>query len=306
MSSAPTASAFLSGITEENALTVTDRLFWQNPDAKLALDDASQITGQTLDGMDDGELFLEYRETEGISLEDGVIRSAAFDTTTGFGLRSILGEESGFAHSDEISEKALRRASETVKTIRNGRSGVQAPPPRPTNARLYTGANPMEGTDFARRSSVLQEIDAWVRAQDSRVVQVMASLSSSWQAVQIIRADGGRVADLRPLVRLNINVVVEKDGRRESSSYGLGGRYDVARLLEQETWKHAASEALRTALVTLDAQPAPAGEMEVVLGAGWPGILLHEAVGHGLEGDFNRKGTSAFAGLIGKRVASPG
>ncbi|MCH4021835.1 MAG: metalloprotease TldD [Acetobacter sp.] len=306
MSSAPTASAFPSGITEENALTVTDRLFWQNPDAKLALDDASQITGQTLDGMDDGELFLEYRETEGISLEDGVIRSAAFDTTTGFGLRSILGEESGFAHSDEISEKALRRASETVKTIRNGRSGVQAPPPRPTNARLYTGANPMEGTDFARRSSVLQEIDAWVRAQDSRVVQVMASLSSSWQAVQIIRADGGRVADLRPLVRLNVNVVVEKDGRRESSSYGLGGRYDVARLLEQETWKHAASEALRTALITLDAQPAPAGEMEVVLGAGWPGILLHEAVGHGLEGDFNRKGTSAFAGLIGKRVASPG
>jgi TldD protein len=152
----------------------------------------------------------------------------------------------------------------------------------------------------------LSEIDAYARGRDSRVVQVMASLSGEWQAVQIIRPDGARVADLRPLVRLNVSVVVEQDGRRESGGHGLGGRYAINRLLEPEAWQGAVEEALRQALVALEARPAPAGQMEVVLGAGWPGILLHEAVGHGLEGDFNRKGTSVFSGRIGTRVASPG
>ncbi|OUJ10610.1 metalloprotease TldD [Acetobacter sp. DsW_059] len=288
------------------ALAVTDDLFFRRPEALLAQNEAESLTHSALDGMDDGELFLEYRESESISLDDGVIRSASFNTSCGFGLRSVLGEETGFAHSDDLSKTALKRAAETVSAVRTGRSGVMTLPPRSTNTRLYTDANPLGESDFAARSGLLSQIDAYARGKDSRVVQVMVSLSGEWQAVQIIRADGSRVADLRPLVRLNVSVVAEQNGKRESGSHGLGGRYEINRLLEAETWQSAADEALRQALVALDARPAPAGEMEVVLGAGWPGILLHEAVGHGLEGDFNRKGTSAFAGMMGKQIAAPG
>ena len=156
------------------------------------------------------------------------------------------------------------------------------------------------------RTSVLGEIDVYARGKDARVKQVMASLSGEWQAVQIIRADGTRVADLRPLVRLNVSVVVEQDGRRETGSYGTGGRFGYATMTAPAVWRSAVDEALRQALVNLDSRPAPAGEMEVVLGSGWPGILLHEAIGHGLEGDFNRKQTSAFAGLMGQRIACAG
>jgi TldD protein len=190
--------------------------------------------------------------------------------------------------------------------VRAGRSGTTAEPPRPTNARLYSPANPLSQMDFAARTKLLAEIDAYARGRDPRVVQVMASLAGEWQAVQIIRADGRRVADLRPLVRLNVSVVMERDGRRETGSFGTGGRYGYDRLLDQAIWRHAVDEALRQAVVNLDSRPAPAGEMDVVLGAGWPGILLHEAIGHGLEGDFNRKKTSAFAGLLGTRIAAPG
>lgn len=288
------------------ALAVTDQLFFDRPGALLDRADAEALTRKALDGMDDGELFLEYRESEGIALDDGVIRSASFDTSSGFGLRAVLGEETGFAHSDDLSRSALARAGDAVSAVRGGRSGTMADAPRSTNRRLYTDANPLGETDFAARSGLLTQIDAYARGKDSRVVQVMASLSGEWQAVQIIRADGARVADLRPLVRLNVSVVVEQDGKRESGSHGLGGRYEINRLLEADTWQGAVHEALRQALVALEARPAPAGEMEVVLGAGWPGILLHEAVGHGLEGDFNRKGTSIFAGRVGTRVAAPG
>ncbi len=289
-----------------SALATTDELFFDRPGATLDRAGAERILGEALAGTDDGELFLEYRESEFISLEEGVIRSASFDTSSGFGLRAVLGEEAGYAHSDEISESALLRAATTVGGVRRGRSGVAADPPRLTNAHLYGDANPLREAEFAVRAALLSEIDAYARAADSRVVQVMASLAAEWQAVQILRAGGGRVADIRPLVRLNVSVVVERDGHRESGSYGAGGRHEFSRVLGEGSWKHAADEALRQALVKLDSVPAPAGEMEVVLGSGWPGILLHEAVGHGLEGDFNRKGTSAFAGLIGQRVASPG
>ena len=288
------------------ALAATDQLFFTPNQTRLTRDDAEKLTRTALEGMDDGELFLEYRESESIALDDGVIRSASFNTSTGFGLRAVLGEETGFAHSDEMSRTSLLRATDALSAVRAGRSGQMAAPPRPTNQRLYTDANPLGDTDFAARSGLLSSIDAYARAKDSRVVQVMASLSGEWQAVQIIRADGARVADLRPLVRLNVSVVVEHNGKRESGSHGLGGRYEINRLLNVQTWQGAVDEALRQALVALEAQAAPAGEMEVVLGAGWPGILLHEAVGHGLEGDFNRKGTSVFAGRIGARVASPG
>ena len=296
----------MTDATEATALETTDRLFFGRAEAVLDRAAAERLTAEGLAGTDDGELFLEYRESEQIGLEEGRIRSAGFDTALGFGLRAVLGEEAGYAHAGEISEAALRRAAATVGAVRAGHSGTAAEPPRATNARLYAPANPLAEVDFAARAGILAEIDAYARSRDPRVAQVMASLAGEWQAVQIIRADGRRVADLRPLVRLNVAVVVAHDGRRETGSFGTGGRYGYARLLAAETWRHAVDEALRQALVNLESRPAPAGEMDVVLGPGWPGILLHEAIGHGLEGDFNRKKTSAFAGLLGTRIAAPG
>jgi TldD protein len=287
-------------------LDATDALFFARPDATLDRDAAASLAAGALEGMDDGELFLEYRESEAIALEDGRIRSAAFDTTLGFGLRAVSGEAVGYAHAGELSEAALTRAAETVRGVKRGRGGTMDVAPRSTNARLYSDANPVAAVDFAGKTRLLAEIDAYARGRDPRVVQVMASLTGEWQAVQIIRADGARAADLRPLVRLSIAVVVEQGGRRETGSFGTGGRFEAARLLVPATWQAAADEALRQALVNLDAVAAPAGEMAVVLGPGWPGILLHEAIGHGLEGDFNRKKTSAFAGLMGTRIAAPG
>ncbi|QDH16939.1 metalloprotease TldD [Swingsia samuiensis] len=298
----------VTAIDTLGALATTDALFFERPDSHLTRDDAEKLVTEALTGVDDGELFLEYRENEGIALDDGTIRSANFTTSSGFGLRAVLGAETAFAHSDDMSKAALQRAVKTVSAVRQGRSGVMSPAPNPTNRQLYADTRPLEGSDFAQRAAVLSEIDAYARGKDQRVVQVSASISSEWQAVQIMRrADSGdRIADLRPLVRLNVSVVVEKNGRRESGSYGQGGRYALDRLLTPDVWKSAVDESLRQALLNLEAAPAPAGEMDVVLGAGWPGILLHEAVGHGLEGDFNRKGTSSFTGMVGKRVASPG
>jgi TldD protein len=289
-----------------SAIAATDKLFFERADAALSQETAAHVVEQALNGSDDGELFLEYRESEQISLDDGRIRSAGFDTSLGFGLRAVAGEATGFAHAGEISEPALQRAAESVAAIKAGHTGTAAEPPRPTNARLYSDANPLNLMDFSARTSLLAEIDAYARGKDSRVIQVMASIAGEWQAVQIMRADGTRVADLRPLVRLNVSVIVEQAGRRETGSYGTGGRFAYDAVTSEAVWRGAVDEALRQALVNLDSRPAPAGEMEVVLGSGWPGILLHEAIGHGLEGDFNRKKTSAFAGLMGQRVASPG
>jgi TldD protein len=287
-------------------LAVTDALFFAREGATLGLDAAERLTREALAETDDGELFLEYRESESISLDDGRIRAAGFDTSLGFGLRAVAGEATGYAHAGELTEDALKRAAATVSAVASGHSGVAAEPPAGTNRRLYSDANPLSGMDFGKRTGVLAEIDAYARGKDSRVKQVMASLAGEWQAVQIIRADGTRVADLRPLVRINVSVVVEVNGRRETGSFGTGGRISYERMVAPETWRAAVDEALRQALVNLESVPAPAGEMAVVLGPGWPGILLHEAIGHGLEGDFNRKKTSAFSGLLGKRIASPG
>lgn len=286
----------------DTPLALTDRLFFDTLDRAAA----DSVLRDAVAGAEDGELFLEYRESESISLDDGRIRAAGFDATRGFGLRAVLGEAAGYAHAGEISEAALKRAAETVKAVRQGRSGSLDVGPRPTNARLYDDANPLAAMDFAAKTALLGAIDAYARGRDARVRQVMASLSGEWQAVRILRPDGTEVADIRPLVRLNVNVVVEQDGRRESGSHGLGGRFAYGRIVEEAVWQGAVEEALRQALVNLGSVPAPAGEMEVVLGPGWPGILLHEAIGHGLEGDFNRKKTSAFAGLVGQRIASPG
>ncbi len=286
----------------DTPLAVTDRIFYAQLDPAAAKRRLREAT----EGAEDGELFFEYRESEAISLEDGRIRSASYDTSRGFGLRAIQGEAAGYAHAGEISDAALARAVATVGAVRQGRSGTLDVGPRATNTQLYEAANPLTAMGFAEKTALLMEIDAHARALDPRVTQVMASLSGEWQAVQILRPDGLRVADLRPLVRFNVSVVVEENGRRETGSFGAGGRFAYSRVIEDGGWQRGVAEALRQALVNLESIPAPAGETEVVLGSGWPGILLHEAIGHGLEGDFNRKKTSAFSGLLGKRIAAPG
>ncbi|WP_076366978.1 metalloprotease TldD [Phaeovulum vinaykumarii] len=257
-------------------------------------------------GGDDGELFLERRRAESVVIDDGRLKGASYDASEGFGLRAVHGEVTGYAHSSEISEAAIARAAETARMAVGAGGGTLAQAPAPTNRRLYADADPVSEIAFAPKVDLLREIDAWARARDPRVVQVSASLAASLQEVAILRPEGGLVTDIRPMTRLSVSVILEENGRRESGHHGGGGRHDLARLMEPGVWQAAVDEAIRIAQVNLSATPAPAGEMDVVLGNGWPGILLHEAVGHGLEGDFNRKKTSAFSGLVGQRVAAPG
>ena len=285
-------------------IAATDELFFDR--AGLDRRSLETIVDEALVGADDGELFLEYCQSEALSFDDGRLKSASFNTSQGFGLRAVAGEAAGYAHASELSEEAIRRAAETVKTVHAGRGGTMAAAPSGTNQVLYSDINPLGEAPFEAKVQLLSEIDAYARGKDPRVRQVSASIAGNWQAVQIIRAGGERSADIRPLVRLNVTVVVGAGDRMESGSYGSGGRSAYDRLLEPGTWRAAVDEALRQALVNLGSVAAPAGEMQVVLGPGWPGILLHEAIGHGLEGDFNRKKTSAFAGLMGERVAAPG
>jgi TldD protein len=227
---------------------------------------AQQLTREALARADDGELYLQYRATESFGFDDGRLKTADYSTDAGFGLRAVSGEMTGFAHASDISAGAIRRAAETLALLDPAKAPHAPPPPR-TNRHLYDEANPLDLVPFA---------------------------------------DGFLATDIRPLVRLNVSIVVEENGRRESGYFGLGGRYMYDHLFEEAQWNRAIDEALAQALVNLRAVDAPAGEMTVLLGPGWPGVLLHEAVGHGLEGDFNRKGTSAFSGRIGERVAAPG
>jgi TldD protein len=266
---------------------------------------AQRVTAQLLARADDGELFLQYRKAEAFGFDDRRLKTASYDTTAGFGLRAVSGEMTAFAHANELSEAALRRAGETMALIDPSTQAKAAAPAR-TNRRLYTDADPLDLVPFADKVNLCQTIDAAARARDPRVAQVSVGLSGTWSVVEVVRADGFVATDVRPLVRLNVSIVAEANGRRETGSFGVGGRYLYDRLLEPATWNRAIDEALAQALVNLDAVDAPAGETTVLLGSGWPGILLHEAIGHGLEGDFNRKGTSAFSGRIGERVAAPG
>ena len=272
----------------------------------LDRDRALSLLRRATAGAEDGELFLERRRAEALVLDDGRVKSASYDASEGFGLRAVKGETAGYAHSTEISESSLARAAETARLAVGDGGGSLAEAPTRTNNRLYGDENPVEGTAFPVKIETLREIDAFARGLDRRVVQVSATIAASLQEVVILRPDGGLVTDTRPMSRLNVSVIVEQDGRRESGGHGGGGRIGLDGLIDPASWQASAREALRIALVNLEAEPAPAGQMEVVLGAGWPGILLHEAVGHGLEGDFNRKGSSAFAGLMGQRVAAPG
>ena len=261
---------------------------------------------EAIAGADDGELFLERRRSEVLSYDDGRVRTASYNAAEGFGLRAVVGETAGYAHSTEISESALKRAVETARLAVGDGGGTLAEAPRATNVRLYGDADPMADAEFPVKIDTLREIDAFARALDSRVVQVSATLAASLQEVVILRPEGHAVTDTRPMTRLNISVIVEENGRRESGTAGGGGRTRLTGLIDPDHWQGLAREALRIALVNLEAVPAPAGVMDVALGPGWPGILLHEAIGHGLEGDFNRKKSSAFAGLMGQRIASKG
>jgi TldD protein len=267
---------------------------------------ALSILRQATAGADDGELFLERRRSESIVLDDGRIKNASYDASEGFGLRAIRGEVAGYAHSTEISEHALRRAAQTARIAVGEGGGIMSDSPKGTNIKLYTDADPMADATFAGKIDILKELDAYARALDPRVIQVSASIGAGLQEVEILRPEGLRLTDIRPMARLNVSVIVEQNGRREQGSSGGGGRHGLARLLEPAYWQAQLREALRIALVNLDAVAAPAGMMDVVLGPGWPGILLHEAIGHGLEGDFNRKKTSAFAGLMGQQIAARG
>ncbi len=286
------------------ALDRTDSIFFGK--AGLDLTRVEGIAADALAHSDDGELFLEYSQSEALSWDDGRLKSASFDTSQGFGLRAVVGEMQGYAHAADLSEPALKRAAETVKAVQAGYGGTVAASPPGTNRQLYIDENPLGLEPFEAKVKLLADIDAYARSKDPRVRQVMASVAGSWQAVSIIRPDGHRMADIRPMVRLNVTVMVGEGDRQETGSYGTGGRRTYGEFFEEGTWRRAVDNALREALVNLGSVPAPAGEMTVVLGPGWPGVMLHEAIGHGLEGDFNRKGTSAFAGLMGQQVAAPG
>ncbi len=261
---------------------------------------------ESLTGAEDGELFLEYVQSEGLVFDNGRLKAGNFSTDQGFGLRAVSGETAAYAHSGELSLSALKRAADAVSAVRSGTNVNYAAAPKGTNVRLYGDENPIGAPAFEEKVRLLGEIDAYARGLDPRVRQVSASIGGSWQVVEILRPDGHMVRDVRPMVRVNVSIVVGEGDRQESGSYGMGGRKGFGEFIAQDNWRHAADEALRQALVNLEAVPAPAGTFDIVLGPGWPGVMLHEAVGHGLEGDFNRKKTSAFAGLLGQQVAARG
>jgi TldD protein len=264
------------------------------------------VLAQTLAGADDGELFIEHSQSESLSFDNGRLKGGSFNTDQGFGLRAVAGEAVGYAHAGDLSLSALKRAADAVGAVTRGYSGTYAAAPQRTNKKLYGDENPIGEPSFEAKVTLLQEIDAYLRAKDPKVRQVTASIAASWQVVDILRADGERMHDIRPMTRLNISVVVGDGDRQEAGSYGVGGRRGFGDFVAAGNWQSGADEALRQALVNLDAIDAPAGTMDVVLSSGWPGVMLHEAVGHGLEGDFNRKKTSAFAGLLGQHVAAKG
>jgi TldD protein len=269
-------------------------------------DDARQRLAAAAHGADDGELFFENSRSESFLWDDGRLKNATFDATQGFGVRVVAGETAGYGHASALDPEAVARAAEAAAAAKRGQPAQLSAAPTRVNRRLYADIDPLTAPDFTDKTDLLAEIDAYCRTKDPRVVQVSASLAGTRRAVSILRPDGERFDDARPLVRINVSITVEQNGRRESGSAGAGGREPYEAFIAPGRWKALADEALRIALVNLEAISAPAGEMDVVLGPGWPGVLLHEAVGHGLEGDFNRKGTSAFAGKLGERVAAPG
>src|SRR5690349_9802855 len=256
--------------------------------------------------VDYADLYFQYTRSESWSLEEGIVKSGSFNIDQGVGVRAVSGEKTAFAYSDDISLPALEASARATRAIaRQGQAGRTQVAKRATGHDLYVPHDPIASLQDPAKVAVLERIERYARGLDPRVTQVMAWLAGEYEVVLVARADGVLAADVRPLVRLSVQVIVEQDGRREQGSSGGGGRFDYAYFTDQVLQDYA-RKAVHQAVVNLDARPAPAGPMTVVLGPGWPGVLLHEAVGHGLEGDFNRKGTSAFSGRIGERVAAPG
>ena len=256
--------------------------------------------------LDDADLYFQYTRSEAWSLEEGRVKSGSFNIDQGVGVRAVVGDKTAFAYSDDITLPAIRQAALTARSIAlaGGEARIQ-PPARVSGRSLYAPIDPLGSLTEADKVALLHRLEDHARALDPRVIQVMASLAGEYEVVFIARLDGRLAADVRPLVRVSLQVIVEQDGRREQGTAGGGGRFDYA-YFSDAVLRDYAEKAVRQALTNLEARPAPAGTMTVVLGAGWPGILLHEAIGHGLEGDFNRKGASAFSGRIGERVAAPG
>ncbi len=267
---------------------------------------ATALLNDAAEGADDGDLFVERTRSESFVFDDGRLKSAAFDTDQGFGLRVVAGEATGLAHAAELSEAAIARAAAAASQVKRGYEGKLDVSPTPTNRRLYAQIDPTDHPDFAAKTTLLADIDAWARARDPRVVQVSVSLSGARREIDILRPGGEAFHEVRPLVRLNVSVTLEENGRRESASAGAGGRAAYDTWIAPHRWQGLVERALAKADTNLRSIACPAGEMEVVLGPGWPAVLLHEAVGHGLEGDFNRKGTSVYAGRIGEQVAARG
>ena len=258
--------------------------------------------------VDEADLYFQYTRNEGWSLEEGIVKTGSFSIDQGVGVRAVSGEKTAFAYSDDISEASLLDAARTVRTISAAAKStrVKSPTPKIASARsLYQGLDPIATLDSTAKVKLLEKVEQLARAKDPRVAQVMAGLASEYDVMLVARADGTLAADVRPLVRLSVTVIAEQNGRREMGSAGGGGRFGLAYFDEACITKYV-NEAVHAALTNLESRPAPAGEMTVVLGPGWPGILLHEAIGHGLEGDFNRKGSSAFSGRVGQRVAAKG
>jgi TldD protein len=258
--------------------------------------------------VDYADLYFQFTKSEGWSLEEGIVKSGSFSIDQGVGVRAVSGDKTAFAYSDDISQAALLDAAAATRTIARAATGrvKVAPGVRESGGRsLYLPHDPLSSLDATAKVQLLERVEKMARAKDPRVVQVMASLSGEYDVVLVVRSDGVLAADIRPLVRVSVTVIAEQNGRREVGSAGGGGRYDYA-YFSDELLDQYATEAVKSALVNLEARPAPAGPMTIVLGPGWPGVLLHEAVGHGLEGDFNRKGSSAYAGMIGERVAAKG
>jgi TldD protein len=277
----------------------------------FGLDDAalSRALGEiTSYGVDDADLYFQYTRSEGWSLEEGIVKTGSFSIDQGVGVRAVSGEKTAFAYSDDISEASLLDAARTVRSISNaGKVGRVKTPARKVAASrsLYRDLDPIASLGSTAKVKLLEKVEKLAKAKDPRIVQVMAGLASEYDVVMVARADGTLAADVRPLVRLSLTVIAEQKGRREVGSGGGGGRFGLAYFDDAQIGQYV-DDAVKAALTNLDARPAPAGQMTVVLGPGWPGILLHEAIGHGLEGDFNRKGSSAFSGRIGQRVAAKG
>ncbi len=293
---------FFSMTSPSNENVAPFRPFETYIDQSKALTALKDLTN----GADDGELYFERSSNETLIFDNNKLKNASFNAAEGFGVRTVLGETMGYAHSTEISEKSLLRATKSAKIASSGGGGTLAISPSKTNTHRYKEIDPVSEESFGIKVEILKEINEFVRQMDERVFQVSISLASSTQEIEILRPEGFSVRDTRPMTRLNISIIVEHEGRRETGTAGGGGRSSIRPLLEKKHWQKTAEEALRIALVNLEAVPAPAGVMDIVLGPGWPGILLHEAIGHGLEGDFNRKGSSAFSNLMNKQIAAKG